>query len=323
MNDVNGARRAGVLTAAVATATLLAGCGTLQDLGPSAAREGPAPTTSATAVAGGGTSTAATGDASSAGPGATSSPGAAPTWSSPTTPQSTTPTPSPTATKEPAPSPTPTPAETKKPAPSPKPTPKPRTSLVRGDRGEKVLELQERLSELGYWLGTPDGRFGSLTQQAVWALQKSAGLSRDGVVGPRTTRALADGVRPKPTLKGDGVEIDLDRQVLLVVRGGTVRTVLNTSTGNGEKYTSTQGNPATAITPKGRFEVYRGVDGPLTNSLGELWRPRFFHRGFAVHGSPSIPPWPASHGCARLSNAAIDMIWSKDLMPIGATVVVR
>ncbi|MGB7820192.1 MAG: L,D-transpeptidase family protein [Ornithinibacter sp.] len=194
---------------------------------------------------------------------------------------------------------------------------------MRGDRGEKVLELQERLSELGYWLGTPDGRFGSLTQQAVWALQKSAGLSRDGVVGPRTTRALADGVRPKPTLKGDGVEIDLDRQVLLVVRGGTVRTVLNTSTGNGEKYTSTQGNPATAITPKGRFEVYRGVDGPLTNSLGELWRPRFFHRGFAVHGSPSIPPWPASHGCARLSNAAIDMIWSKDLMPIGATVVVR
>ena len=231
--------------------------------------------------------------------------------------------PSPTVTETPAPSPAPSPAETKKPAPSPKPTPKPRTSLVRGDRGEKVLELQERLSELGYWLGTPDGRFGSLTQQAVWALQKSAGLSRDGVVGPRTTKALADGVRPKATLKGDGVEIDLDRQVLLVVRGGTVRTILNTSTGNGEKYTSTRGTPATAITPKGRFEVYRGVDGPLTNSLGELWRPRFFHRGFAVHGSPSIPPWPASHGCARLSNAAIDMIWAKGLMPIGATVVVR
>ena len=57
--------------------------------------------------------------------------------------------------------------------------------------------------------------------------------------------------------------------------------------------------------------------------LGQLWRPRFFYRGIAVHGSPNIPPWPASHGCARLSNAAINMIWDKNLMPIGSTVVVR
>ena len=61
----------------------------------------------------------------------------------------------------------------------------------------------------------------------------------------------------------------------------------------------------------------------MTNSLGELWRPRFFHRGIAVHGSPNIPPWPDSHGCARLSNAAIDMIWASDLMPVGSRVVVR
>jgi peptidoglycan hydrolase-like protein with peptidoglycan-binding domain len=185
-----------------------------------------------------------------------------------------------------------------------------------------VLALQQQLSELGYWLGTPDGAFGSLTQQAVWALQKSAGLSRDGVVGPRTRAALAQGVRPKATIE-DGVEIDLGRQILLVVRDGRVRMILNTSTGNGEEYTSTAGRQAIATTPTGRFSVYRGVDGPLTNSLGELWRPRFFHRGFAVHGSPNIPPWPASHGCARLSNAAIDMIWATDLMPIGSTVVVR
>ena len=34
---------------------------------------------------------------------------------------------------------------------------------------------------------------------------------------------------------------------------------------------------------------YRAVDGPVTNSLGELHRPRFFLRGYAVHGSPNIP----------------------------------
>jgi len=186
-----------------------------------------------------------------------------------------------------------------------------------------VLATQQRLTELGYWLGTPDGHFGALTQQAVFALQKAAGLSRDGSVGPKTAKALADGIRPRATLSGNGVEIVLDRQLLLVVRGGTVKTILNTSTGNRERYTSTSGNPAVAITPKGTFKVYRGVDGPLTNSLGELWRPRFFHKGIAVHGSPNIPPWPASHGCARLSNAAINMIWDKNLMPIGSTVVVR
>ena len=74
---------------------------------------------------------------------------------------------------------------------------------------------------------------------------------------------------------------------------------------------------------RGRYTVYRAVDGPVTNSLGQLWRPRFFHRGIAVHGSQNIPPWPDSHGCARLSNAAINMIWASDLMPIGSRVVVR
>ncbi|WP_377640917.1 peptidoglycan-binding protein [Oryzobacter terrae] len=211
---------------------------------------------------------------------------------------------------------------TPSPTPTPTPTVKPRTSLVYGDRGEKVLALQRRLSGLGYWLGTPDGSFGSLTQQAVFAFQKAAGLARDGVVGPRTKRALEDGIRPRARLE-NGVEIDLERQLLLIVRDGRASMVLNTSTGNGEEYTTTRGTRALATTPKGSFTVYRAVDGPLTNSLGQLWRPRFFNRGIAVHGSPNIPPYAASHGCARLSNAAINMIWAADLMPIGTRVLVR
>ena len=76
-----------------------------------------------------------------------------------------------------------------------------------------AARVYRRLSELGYWLGEPDGSFGSLTQQAVYALQKAAGISRDGIVGPRTERALERGVRPKVTLSGDGVEIVLERQL--------------------------------------------------------------------------------------------------------------
>jgi len=321
--------RAATPALALAGALVLGGCAGL-DASWSSDAAAPQPATTSAAPPSVGTGTPSP-SVSSAAPSAsaTTASSPAPTMSqsasspapSPTT--SAPPKPSPSTTKAPKPAPKPSAKTSAKPSASPSPTAKPRTTLRLGDRGPKVLATQQRLSELGYWLGTPDGHFGSLTQQAVYALQKAAGLSRDGSVGPKTAKALADGVRPRATLSGNGVEIVLDRQLLLVVRGGTVKTILNTSTGNRERYTSTSGNPAVAITPKGTFKVYRGVDGPLTNSLGELWRPRFFYRGIAVHGSPNIPPWPASHGCARLSNAAINMIWDKNLMPIGSTVVVR
>lgn len=68
----------------------------------------------------------------------------------------------------------PNPVATMFPAPSQasSPTP-PRTTLRRGDESPKVLALQQQLVALGYWMGTPDGVFGTLTEQAVWALQKA------------------------------------------------------------------------------------------------------------------------------------------------------
>ncbi len=297
-----------VVAAVAAVAALLGGCGSVGTWTP---------------ASGGGDPVAAGrgGDAGTASPSPSWSPAVESTGTMTPT-ESVAPTPSPSSA-EPTPTQRPSATPSATPSPTPTPTAKPRTSLIRGDQGPKVLALQRRLSELGYWLGEPDGSFGSLTQQAVYALQKSAGISRDGIVGPRTKRALERGVRPRVTLSGDGVEIVLERQLLVVVRDGRASIILNTSTGNGEEYTSTGGYRTIATTPRGGFTVYRAVDGPLTNSLGQLWRPRFFHRGFAVHGSPNIPPYAASHGCARLSNAAIDMIWARDLMPIGTRVVVR
>lgn len=181
--------------------------------------------------------------------------------------------------------------------------------LRQGESGEAVLAAQQRLADLGYWLGAPDGSFGPLTTQAVMALQKAAGISRDGVLGPRTQQALADGVRAQAR-GSDGVEIDLDRQLLLVVRGGEVRYAINTSTGK----------DASWPTPTGDYRVQRAIDGMRHAPLGELWRPRYYDGGIAVHGSPNIPAYPASHGCARVSNAAMDMIWAEDLMPIGSPV---
>jgi lipoprotein-anchoring transpeptidase ErfK/SrfK len=53
-----------------------------------------------------------------------------------------------------------------------------------------------------------------------------------------------------------------------------------------------------------------------------MYRPKYFTGGIAVHGSPSIPPVPASHGCVRVSNSAIDWLWDSWGLPIGTTVMV-
>jgi hypothetical protein len=183
-----------------------------------------------------------------------------------------------------------------------------------------VLALQQRLTALGYWLAPVNGVFNDATQQAVYALQKAAGIARDGVVGPDTAAALRAGVRPRArSSSGYEIEVDLQRDLLLFVDGGRVKYVLNTSTGGGYTYrdgTST----AVAITPGGVFHLYRQVDGMVTDSLGQLWRPKFFYSGFAIHGDSYVPAYPVSHGCVRVSDEAIDWIWADDMAPIGTTV---
>jgi putative chitinase len=62
--------------------------------------------------------------------------------------------------------------------------------------GADVVKLQERLKELGFNPGRIDGDFGTGTEAAVIAFQKSAGLLADGVVGVKTLKAL--GFEPAP-----------------------------------------------------------------------------------------------------------------------------
>jgi lipoprotein-anchoring transpeptidase ErfK/SrfK len=169
-------------------------------------------------------------------------------------------------------------------------------------------------------LGTPDGQFGDATQQAVYALQKAAGLTPDGSVGPSTDAALNRGVLPHPqTSSGYIVEVNLAIDLVMIVNNGKVLYTLNTSTGGGYTYTQ-DGVTNVAITPTGHFHVFRQVDGMVVDSLGALWRPKFFYQGFAIHGDSFVPPYPVSHGCVRVSNEAIDWIWANNIIPIGTAV---
>ena len=224
----------------------------------------------------------------------------------------------------PAPStsaPAPSPSATLR-LPKPKPVPTKPAKLRSGAKGTRVVALQQRLTALGYWIGKVDGRFGSTTQQAVFALQKAARLDRDGVVGPATEKALARGVRPQArSTSGRVVEINLRRQLLMLVDDGKVTQVFNTSTGSNENYEH-DGETYLADTPTGRFRVGRQIDGWRHGPLGPLWRPKYFNGGIAVHGAPSVPPWPASHGCARVSIAAMNWLWADDRLPLRTRVLV-
>jgi hypothetical protein len=65
----------------------------------------------------------------------------------------------------------------------------PTADLTIGDRGQEVKLLQQSLNKFGSKLVT-DGDFGRGTLAAVMAFQAANGLTVDGIVGPRTRKAL-------------------------------------------------------------------------------------------------------------------------------------
>jgi lipoprotein-anchoring transpeptidase ErfK/SrfK len=192
-------------------------------------------------------------------------------------------------------------------------------ALRRGDSGPRVKALQKRLRRLKYWTGPTDGNFGNLTEQAVYAFQKAQRLSPDGVVGERT-RAKLNRPRAVGRRSRDGrvVEIHKKRQILILVNDGRVKWIFNTSTGTEQPYTY-EGRRYVADTPKGKWRVFRQVRGWRNGELGHLFNPKYFHAdGIAIHGYTSVPPYRASHGCARVSIEASKYLWSR--IPIGTRV---
>jgi len=168
----------------------------------------------------------------------------------------------------------------------------------------RVEQTQAQLAQLGYYPGPVDGISGSATRSAVVAFQKVHGLVPDGIAGPLTRAALAAPVTP--VLRGgtaDRVEVDLDRQVLYLVQGGALVRIMPVSSGNGAPYTTASGGTAYGVTPVGSFRVQRRIAGERHAPLGVLHDPLYFHRGWAIHGSDSVPVVPASHGCVRVSRA--------------------
>jgi hypothetical protein len=186
----------------------------------------------------------------------------------------------------------------------------PARTLAEGATGPDVFALQAALVRNGYWLRDEPGTFGTATEHAVVAFEKAIGFARDGIVDAAEAQRLrrAKRVTPRSTT-GRVFEIDLQRQLLLDVDNGRVTWVFDTSTG-----------ALPGSTPAGNFRVYEEVDGWVHGDLGTLYRPKFFTGNVGIHGSPYIPPYPASHGCARLPNETMDWIWASGDLEMGTEV---
>lgn len=167
--------------------------------------------------------------------------------------------------------------------------------LALGSRGSSVRILESRLRELRYALPGSDSRFGLDTYQAVLAFQKVSGLPWTGRVDARVWQRLRSASPPRPRYGGNHIEVSKGSQYLLVVRGGETQLVVHVSTG------------ATGNTPIGRWQVYRKVTG----WDWVLWYPMYFLRGFAIHGYPSVPAYPASHGCVRVPMWVAPQLFSR------------
>ncbi len=184
------------------------------------------------------------------------------------------------------------------------------SSLGPGSDPAVIQAYQQRLADLHFDPGPVDGNYGQATSYAVETVQKIVGLPRTGRIGPPEAMTLAAFQYPQPlqpTGEANRTEIDVTKQVLTLYADYQVRLMTTTSTGSGVHYcyNSPRDNPTrhiceVATTPSGRFTYTRWVKGWDKSPLGQLYQPYYFNGGIAVHGYPSVPTTPASHGCARI-----------------------
>jgi peptidoglycan hydrolase-like protein with peptidoglycan-binding domain len=192
---------------------------------------------------------------------------------------------------------------------------KPTASVTRA----QTREAERLLDELGYWTGPVDGVFDPATRFALIAFQKWERRPVTGRLTAQEIEALRGASSPTPR-DGDyeHVEVDVDRQVLLLIEAkGHVR-VLPVSTGTDKPFFY-DGQESIAYTPRGRFVVYDKTIGRDQLFPG-VYFPNYISGGIAIHGYNDVPIRPASHGCIRIPMFAAREVSTR--LPLGTIVLV-
>jgi len=172
-------------------------------------------------------------------------------------------------------------------------------------------QAQLRLAEMGYGSGST----------SLIAFQKFEGRKVTGALSRGEFDAIMAATAPAPKDSGyRHVEVDLDRQILVLVGDdGNIQKILPVSTGSNRQYKEKRMS-GLAYTPRGRFRIYAKIAGWRKSPLGLLYYPSYFSDGLAIHGNPSVPDTPQSHGCIRVPMSAAVAI-SRQL-PVGTILLI-
>ena len=86
------------------------------------------------------------------------------------------------------------------------------------------------------------------------------------------------------------------------------------------RHYSENGMSGLAYTPRGRFRIYSKLSGWKRSPLGLLYYPNYFSGGVAIHGNPSVPREPESHGCIRIPMSAAVEVYRR--LPVGTILLI-
>jgi hypothetical protein len=197
-------------------------------------------------------------------------------------------------------------------------------TLSKGMSGNDVADVQQRLTDLGFWPGPIDGYFGDETRRSVWAYEKLVlGVPFNEPTGQITPEMWDDMQEPfviqprRPNSTPNHTEIYLPEQVIAVFHDDVPVMISHMSSGDNEEWCEevtispgewnnpgdeplVRGECGKSVTPGGVFTFNRQVEGVRQSSLGGMWDPVYFNYGIAVHGALNVPLQPASHGCVRI-----------------------
>ena len=160
-------------------------------------------------------------------------------------------------------------------------------SLHPGECGNVVKGFKKALAKLAYVSGG-GSCFNGRTGREVLAYRKVNGMNRSQKAGAGLVKSVfggKGGYHIKYPSAGEHAEVPLDKQVLVLSKGGKPFAIYPVSTGK----------PSTP-TITGHYSFYRQEPG--YNSEG-MYYSFYWHNGYAVHGYHEVPNYAASHGCVR------------------------
>jgi hypothetical protein len=160
-------------------------------------------------------------------------------------------------------------------------------SLHPGECGNVVKGFKKAMAKMGYVSGG-GSCFNGRTGREVLAYRKVNGMNRSQKAGAGLVKSVfggEGGYHVKYPEAGEHAEVPLDKQVLVLSKGGKPFAI----------YPISSGKPSTP-TITGHYSFYRQEPG--YNAEG-MYYSFYWHNGYAVHGYHEVPNYAASHGCVR------------------------